>query len=207
MPYKNKNKFSNFGDIINKRNKTPTNKCMQNYINYLFLLILISGCQIYGITNDYNKLTEDEKSLVKKLDSFSAVEGRNIYEINGGQLKNELKKHKKSIVYIFANGCSSEYCLPLSYIETYAKKNDYKLYMVMSGYSFLFATFNQQFTSPLYSIDQEYYGTKYSSKCYKMFVNDITEKPLNDRIKGKDYASFFFYKNGVLDKKTLKITD
>ncbi|PCJ64088.1 MAG: hypothetical protein COA58_13965 [Bacteroidetes bacterium] len=180
---------------------------MKKSIYYLSILVLISSCQIYGITNDYEKLSEDERSRVKELDSFSNTESRNIYEINGQQLKKELKNNEKSIVYIFANGCSSEYCVPLPYLENYAEENDYKLYMIMSGYAFLYTTLDQSFTSPLYSIDQEYYGTKYSSKCYRMFVNDITGKPLGDKIKAKDYASFFFFKNGILDRATLKVTD
>jgi hypothetical protein len=180
---------------------------MKKNIYYLLVFVLITSCQIYGITNDFEKLSEYESSLVKELDSFSNTQSRNIYKINGQLLKNELKNNKKSIVYIFANGCSSKYCVSLTYLENYAKDNGYKLYMIMSDYAFLYLTLKQDFTSPLYSIDQEYYGTKFSSKSSRMFVNDITGKPLKDKIKVKDFATFFFYNNGILERATLKVTD
>ena len=180
---------------------------MQKFLYHLLIIAFISSCQVHGVTNDFEKLNENEKSLVKGLDSFSATESRNIYVINGQLLKEELKKNEKSIVYIFANGCSSEYCVPLTYLENYAKENDYKLYMVMSDYTYLFLTLKQKYTSPLYSIDQEYYNTKLSSKSARMFVNDITGKPLNDRISVKEFASYFFYENGVLVQATKKLPE
>lgn len=178
---------------------------MKKYINYLSILLFISSCQIIGLTSDYKKISETEKSYIKELDSFENTEGNNVYIINGKQLKEELKNNKKSIVYTFANGCSSENCLPLAYYENFAKENNYKLYMVMSGYYDLYKTLDQESTSPLYAIDDKYYNTKYSGKYLRMFENEISGKPLDE--KRTSYNSFYFFEKDTLVKSTTKITD
>src|SRR5690606_40478443 len=89
----------------------------------LFLLFtgsaILSCIQVYGLTNDYGKLSDEQKSLISPLKSFDNLEYGKIYTINPVQLKDELKNHKKAIVYVFTNGCTSDYCLPMNVYISY----------------------------------------------------------------------------------------
>ena len=46
----------------------------------------------------------------------------------------------------------------MSTFESFAKKHNYKLYLVMSGYGNLDYTLQQEFESPLFTINYEYYN-------------------------------------------------
>lgn len=94
----------------------------------ILLCLSLASCTVYGVTNDYKKLSDDDKSTIVSLKNFDDTNVKYIYKINGKQLKEELKKHPKSVVYIFSNGCTSQYCLPMSNYERFAKENNYKLF-------------------------------------------------------------------------------
>src|SRR5690554_8106670 len=88
---------------------------MKYQILIVFILgLILQSCAFYGLTNDYSKLDIEQQKIIEKFDLSEEVKTNHIYEISATQLKEELKNHKKSIVYLFANGCSSKYCLPRS---------------------------------------------------------------------------------------------
>ena len=58
----------------------------------LFLITQSCKVQIIGITDDYKKLSEKQKSIIKPIDNFEKVDTGRIYTINAIQLKNEIKK-------------------------------------------------------------------------------------------------------------------
>ncbi|MCK9452988.1 MAG: hypothetical protein M0Q90_14940 [Bacteroidales bacterium] len=157
-------------------------------------LIILNSCVIQGLTNDYGKLSDNEKALIHDFEGFSEVESHAIYEINGKALREELKNHPKSIVYIFANGCSSDFCKPLQVYENFANEHDYRLFMVMIGYANLDKTMEQQFSSPLYAIDTDYYETRISYKYNRYFENDF--QGLETKAKQGDYAGSLYFFEG-----------
>ena len=175
---------------------------MKKILFALFGTILLNSCTIYGLTNDYSKLTDDEKSLINTKTDFSNLKSKNIYVINGAELKNELRKNENSLVYIFTNGCTSKTCLPMSTYESYAKENNYNLYLVMSGYGNLYATTQQRFDSPLFTIDYDYYDTKYRSTAWNRLENDLRNKPKDFKTKPYEGNLFFFKKDKLI--KVLK---
>lgn len=150
---------------------------MKIILALLFCLSLTS-CSIYGLTNDYNKLTPIGKTLIYQLKDFNNLENRKIYKINATQLKEEIKKYDKAMVYIFTNGCSSEKCKPMNVYEAYAEKHQYKLFLVMKGYGHLGETILQEFNQPLFSIDNEYYKAKWQYNYVNRFENDLLDRPL-----------------------------
>jgi len=173
---------------------------MKNIFLALILVSSLSSCIIsfYGLTNDYDTLSETQKKEVLALKSFEETESKKIYKINAKQLKSELKKHSKSIVYTFQNGCSSKACKPMFVYENYAKNNGYTLFLVMVGYLHLSETLEQNFDSPLFVVDNEYYNEKHKSKYLRYFENELMEKPLDE--KPKEYlGSLYFF-----EKETLK---
>jgi len=169
---------------------------------YILLLLLFSSCLIRftGITNDYDLLTENQKSKIKKLNDFNSIEKDYIYELTGPQLLNELKKYDKSLVYYFVNGCKSENCLPLQIIVNYAAEFDYKLFLIMCGYGGLKQTEDQNIDAPLFSINTDYYESNKSKIYAANFKTDIgLTEYLGDNI---FLGSYFFYeKDKLIDVK------
>jgi hypothetical protein len=172
---------------------------MKKIIQFLSIIFLVTSCKIQGLTNDYSKLNEDEKKKIIDLSSFDNLNNEVIYRINGLQLKNELSKHPKSIVYIFKNGCTSKLCYPLSTYENYAQKNGYKLFLVMVGYDNLNQTLAQPISGILFSINNEYYKSKYRVIYSRYFKNEIMNKPKEEKEK-EYYGNIYFFKYNKIDK-------
>lgn len=169
-----------------------------------FLVFVLSSCVIYGITNDYDKLTGEQRNSIIPYSKATSFEIGKIYTLNAQELKSEMEKHPKSLVYIFANGCSSESCLPMAVYEEYAKKHNRKLFLIMTGYGALKATTNQPLASPLYAIDNDFYQEKKHRKYYRCFKNDLQGRPLDyketkEDYQGDFYGSLYFYSGNHLD--------
>ncbi len=169
----------------------------------LLILVLIgfTSCtiRIMGITNDYKYLNESQENKISELQSFDKVENGLIYEINGSQLRKELKNHPKSLIYFFSNGCKSEQCYPLMVYENFARANDYKLFLVMGGYNNLDETLDQPISSPLFAINSEFYGTKSRRRYSRFFTNEISGKSMNDK-ESKFEGVLYFFKEDKLQK-------
>ena len=114
---------------------------MKKIITIIIISLLLLSCKISGLTNDYSKLTENNKSKIIPLESFENLDVDKIYKISGKQLRSEIAKHEKSLVYIFKNGCTSDLCKPMFVYENYANQNGYTLFLVMEGYGNLEDTF------------------------------------------------------------------
>lgn len=167
----------------------------------ILLSLFLTSCTVYGWSNDYKKLSAEQQSSIVDLQSFENTNPQNIYKITGNQLKQELKKHPKSLVYIFTNGCVSEYCLPMSNYEKYAKENNYKLFLVMNGYGHLDETTKQRsevFTEPLYSISNEAYNSNTRWKYSRYFENEL--RGIDKKSKSKWEGSLYFFNYDKLEK-------
>jgi hypothetical protein len=154
---------------------------------------------IQGVTSDYGKLDEKQKSSIVTLTNFNELKPGILYKINGNQLREEIKKSPKALVYQFANGCTSEYCKPLIVYENYAKKHGYKLFLVMVGYADLDKTTDQDINSPLFVIDDKYYKTRLRNKYCRFFNNELLNRPLKS--KDTEYqGNLYFFNNGTLTR-------
>ena len=166
------------------------------YLFFLLSILCLNSCVVYGFSSDYNKLSAEQQSTIVPLENFENVDNQHVYKINGQQLKQELKKHPKSLVYIFSNGCTSDYCLPMSNYERFAKENNYQLFLVMEGYGKMEETTKQRsevFTKPLYSIDNDFYNSNYSVKYNRYFENELRGIPQNSKPKWEGNLFFFEY--------------
>jgi hypothetical protein len=163
------------------------------------VLFLFAACSIQGLTNDFSKLSAEQKSRITPLSDFAQAQEGNIYEVNGAQLRAELEKHPKAMVYVFTNGCTSKYCKPLRIYEIYAKDHGYDLFLVMNGYRDLGATLEQPVNSPLFAIDNGYYNSKYRARYTTYFTNDMTGKPIKEK-EGDFLGNLYFFNKGKLDK-------
>lgn len=172
---------------------------MRPILSIISACILSTSCSVQGLTDDYKKLNVAQREIVKVYTPLEA-ESRKIYKINGTQLLDEVKRHPKALVYVFVNGCRSEHCKPMFIYENFARKNDYKLFLVMSGFASLEDTMNQPFESPLYAIDAQHYNTIYRGKYTRYFYNELAGKPKGDI----DWTteSLFFFENGKLVQRS-----
>lgn len=170
---------------------------MKKIINLILLssFTIFLNCTIYGLTNDYTKLTQNEKILISKFESFEKLEIQKIYQINPKQLKKEIQKHPKSLVYVFKNGCTSKLCLPMNVYINFAEVNDYQLFMVMDGFANLQETLSQDAETPYFAIDNDYYGISNRNKYIRYFENELMNLP--KETKHKEYlGNLFFFENG-----------
>ena len=164
----------------------------ERMIILLFFVVLASSCVVQGWTNDYDKTTDAQKKKIVALEKFKDVRTDFIYTINGQQLREELKNHSKSIVYIFSNGCSSDLCKPIEVYEDFALRNGYKLFLVMNGFANLDATLKQPHSSVLYVMDNYYYNEKLNYKYSRCFENDLMNRPLNEKRRAYVGNLYFF---------------
>lgn len=154
---------------------------MKQLLVFISLIAISISCSIRGITNDYDKLTETQKTKIVQLINFDDAKPGLVHKINGSQLRSELKKHTKSIVYIFKNGCTSDYCKPLMVYESYAKANGYSLFLVMDGYINLDASLDQHISGTLFAIDNYHYKNNKRVTYTKYFINELLGKPLDSK--------------------------
>lgn len=176
------------------------------YFLLIISLTILSSCTMYGVSNDYKKLSEVEKTKIVPLENFTHLDASHIYKINGSQLKEELKKHPKSLVYLFSNSCKSDYCLPMSTYEQFAKENNYQLFLVMEGYGKLDQTTQQRsevFTAPLFAINNDDYKSWYSVRYSRLFENEL--RGINPKEKPEWSGNLFFFNYDQLQKVTQEL--
>src|SRR5690606_4354132 len=170
---------------------------MKKHFALFSLLFLLNSCSLVsigGFSDDYNKLTDEQKAMVVSFEPNRPTDKNKIYVINATELKQEVKKYPKALVYTFANSCSSEFCKPLYVYENWAKENDYKLFLVMVSYANIEETLLQNISSQLYVIDSNYYGNGPFGKYVGYFENEL--KSLDIKTKENWNGGLFFFKNG-----------
>jgi hypothetical protein len=176
---------------------------MLRFTGWLFKLVMMvvafNACVLAGLTNDYNKLSREQQERIHNLHSFDEAEPGLIYKINATQLKEELQKHPKALIYVFNSGCGSDACGPLSNYEVFAANNNYRLFLVMTGYTDLEKTISQEVESPLYVIDSDHYGSRYQHVYYRHFTNELQNLPADASYKErKEAGNHYFFNSGKL---------
>lgn len=160
------------------------------------MLLTLISCSVNGFTDDYDKLSPEQKSRIVPLKTFEAAGLDTVYRIDGAALQQEIKKQDKALVYLFTNGCVSKSCLPLLVYENYAAQHGYKLYLVMDGFKKLDQTTNQPLTTPLFAVDAAHYQSRVRSTYTRRFENELLGRDLDHKA---DYAgNLFVFEQGVL---------
>lgn len=174
---------------------------MKKFFTLFSLLFLLNSCGLIvmnGLSDDYNKLNEQQKEMVVSFRPNLPTDENKIYVINAPELKTELKKYPKALVYTFANACSSEFCKPLYFYENWAKRNDYKIFLIMASYANIEETLSQNCKNQLYVIDSNYYGNGPFGKHVTCFDNEL--QGLDRNAKDKTVGNLFFFENGEFVK-------
>ena len=188
-----------------------------NHLKHLLLLAFVllncSSCGIIEVTgyyNDYDMLTEAQKSVVFDFQGFDNAKRGYVYKINPEQLKAEIAIQPKSMVYLFSS-CGCGECIPLSVFEQYANDNGYNIIFVLRDYYKLGNTLEQNIAHPIFVIDNDYYQENRRFIYERYFLNDLLGNPT--KMKYKDMpeelqmASLFFYEKGKLVEALQKLPD
>lgn len=174
---------------------------MKKFFILFSLLFLLNSCglvNIGGLSDDFDKLTNEQKAMIKSFEPNAPRDKNKIYVVSALELREELKKYPKALVYTFANGCSSEFCKPLYVYENWAKQNNYKLFLVMSSYFNLDYTLAENYESQLYVMDSNYFGKQLSRRYKTYFDNEL--RGLAHNAKEDWNGGLFFFENGEFVK-------
>lgn len=181
-----------------------------SFTRMLFLLLLpllFVSCgslvEVNGLTSDFDKLNETQKSLVLPFESFDATVAGFVYKVTASELKTELKDYPKAMVRIFNPKCSSNSCQPLSYYQQYADDNDIFLIQVMIGYAGFEEAVQQSSNGPLFVIDDTAYGTKLQPVYERYFTNELLGLPRKtkyDDIPENMIGQLYFFEYGRLTR-------
>ena len=160
--------------------------------------------EINGYGDDYEDLSEEQKSIIKPLVSFKNIDNNNVYKINPEQLKDELSKQPKSIVKLVST-VDCEYYLrkPLSYYEDFAKENGYKLYIIMTTYYPFNFVMSQHPENTIFVLDYDYYDERQRVICERYFNNELIGLPIDtpfEEIPKDKIGSTYYYEYGKLLK-------
>lgn len=175
-------------------------KVMKKHLFIAFILSFsLSSCiQVRGLRDDYKHLTDKERQVILPFKNGLEPNRENAYTLNAETLLQELQKHDKAMVYVFAWGCSSDACLPLTIYENYAKQNGYKIFFVLTSYLDLGEAMKEPVNEPIYIIDSNYYGHKWFRQYVGHFKNEL--KGISKNEKEIYEGGLLFFKNGNYEK-------
>lgn len=137
-------------------------------------IIFTYSCAIHIVNGtEYDLLQPEHQARIKKLKSFETVHRDTIYELTAKQLKADLRKQPKSIVYIFKSSCQSYNCVPLGNITEYAREQGMKPYLILVNYYQLERSLDQNPTVPLFAINAAHYQESKSRKYIHKFQDEL----------------------------------
>jgi hypothetical protein len=157
--------------------------------NKLLILILLSffinSCTIKGnfkgLYSYYENTKKEKQELFINLDVNDSVcvnESKpkdKIYIINGSQLKDCLRKNKKSIVYVWDLKCKSKICYPLELIQSHCNKNNLSLFIIAEYYDAEIMSYKYDINKNILAVDTKYYKSNLVSNYMDKFLKDIDE--------------------------------
>lgn len=165
-------------------------------LSTLLTCLVLSSCQISGLTYGYTHLSKKEQGKVidykGKIDSISDYS--NVYTITVEQVKEYILTHRKVIVYNYTPFCKSSFCIsPVSLIEL-CKTKGIDVLVISNLYDDIFMCTNKEF--PILMINTKEYKTKWRGKYTDLFYFSLighTHKEIN-------YASYHYFLNGIYVK-------
>ena len=180
---------------------TPTNQPMKYKLLALAgLALLCSSCiTIYGVTSDDKKLDPAIHPYLATYEEGKDTLHNRVYAITGEQIRQQMEQHDRILVYTFTNNCSGPTCYPLATFKRWAEENEYKLYLVTTGYGALDTTLSQEIDLPLYIVNYKAYNTNMHGKCNNRFLIDLLQNEPNAKaIVKNSYINLYAFEKGKL---------
>ena len=175
---------------------------MKTKLFFIALCFLTISCGLLrdtpGYLSGHHKLNDSQKSKIEILDTLlpeKLASSDAILVINGTTLRHYQTTTDTTLVYIWGAKCSSEVCVPLSYVDAYCKSRGYSLVIVAEYYDPII--FEQQWNSKysLVFIDHFYYAQNKPNKYIPLFLKDVLGKEHTSLATTDD--RYYIFKNGV----------
>lgn len=165
----------------------------KSILNSLLTCLVLSSCQISGLTSGYNHLSKQEKEKVitynGKIDDISNYS--NVYTVTVEQVKEYLLTHKKVLIYNYTPLCTSSFCVsPISVLEL-CKRKGIDVLVISNLYDGIFMCTSQVF--PMLMINTQEYKTKWRSKYAQSFYFSLT----GHTYKELNYTSYYYFQDGA----------
>lgn len=182
----------------------------KNVIGIVFLLsalLTFNSCgkfrliEVYGLTNDYNKLSQETKDKVFTFESIESAKQGYAYKITGAQLRRAILPYEKCLVHFLPGSCYGDHCISAHSVETYASANEYNLLLLDISYASLEKLLKEVKASPILIVNNEHYNEKRIRDYVPLFMTDF----LGDSAKNNPEMirkSFYFFEHGRLISAT-----
>ncbi len=166
----------------------------------ILFLILNTSCSIIdmkGFSSGYKNLSEGERSAVidKTGQPLSTLSNDgNVYLVTASDLLHEMKRHKKTLLYIWSPECKSPGDNLLLKMESYCRSNDITLVIIQEYFSFKSIPDQNQLSAPIYGINTQYYKSDQCSRYTNRFILELTGK----EEKEISYSRYFLFEEDKL---------
>ena len=164
------------------------------------MAIGLNSCIIYGLTTGIDLLPDDERAKViasdAPIDSLTA--DGNVHIVSIQRIKDFIARGDTVIAYSWVPGCSSDQCVPPSFIERICDEHGYKLLLLITDFCSTSFTINDARHTPLIMPDFSIYGSKYTWKYLPRFNMDMVGRE-------DDYDNWMFAGGRYI--KSLRIED
>lgn len=168
---------------------------IKKYLLYV-LPFLLPSCFITntpGFYSGYKKLNPEQKQSIIFVGDQTTIcdlsNDQKIYSITAAHLLNCLKKNESSIVYFWSPNCHSKSCISLLAAENYCNKNKFRLYVITDYYDLEKTKIQNVTSSPILSVNHQYYKTDYCDRYIKLFTNELIR---NKKLGAEEYYNRFF---------------
>ena len=174
---------------------------MKNLILFsLFALLGLTSCElhIYGLTNDYNKLDDMHKSMVKEFKGSQNASAGYVFKIVADDLKSEFQKSKRSILANLPKTCGEQdYIDFFEEVEELSKQEDLQVFILMHTYERFPALSKAKPNFPIYVIDNDRYKRKFQTRYKDVFFTDLTGKKFNKKNRSEYLFNTYLLFEGI----------
>lgn len=160
---------------------------------YPIVILLLSSCQISGLTSGYSHLSDESKAKVKKYDGKIAdiADYSFVYAVTPAQVKEYLSAREDVIVYNYTPYCQSNECISPEALVAKCREKGYDVLVISNIYDDLMSALNTAF--PIFMINTDVMKTKWRGKYIDEFY-----LPLIGKVgKQVDYASYHYFHGGA----------
>jgi hypothetical protein len=179
---------------------------MRNILRFIYIVlwgILLQGCVVHssGWYSGYSRMPKEYREKVTFLDAINTVPSLKkedgIYAITGELLRKRIEAEEKSLVYWWVPHCNTDFCYPLSYIQSYCNSRGITLYVVAHYYDSERMWIEQKnISAPIVSVNEKHYDTSNTNKYMRLFLNDLFDV---EKLSKEDlYSGIYVFNNGKL---------
>jgi hypothetical protein len=172
----------------------------------LSLALLFSNCIVIkvnrgGIYSGFDKLTPTEKKRIifpVDMEQFNNAADTVVFAVAPDEIKQYMDQFDSCLVYFWNATCPSPYWKPPIVVQSYCKKNNLRLIIVVRNYdeAKILFTIQSKLEPPVFVMNSFHYET---DKCHK-YVPKFRQELLGNKDKKRGTINYWLYRHGVFEK-------